>query len=158
MADFISAAKTHAQLGLIYLSKGFYARAKMELLLALQEDPNHALSWDSMAYFSEKIGDKQAASDDYQKALLLEPHSGAAKNNYGAFLCREKKYHEAIYFFLAAAKEPSYINAANAYSNAGLCAITMHDSGSAKKYFKMALLEDPRNGTALFYKSHLKIV
>jgi type IV pilus assembly protein PilF len=148
IADPITAAKIHAKLGLIYLSQGFYPRAKTELLLAMQEDTNHASSWYSMAYYLEKTGDTKAAGHAYQKALQLEPHSGEAKNNYAAFLCREKSYQAAIVLFLAAAKELSYLNPANAYDNAGLCALKMKDNKSAKKYFDLALLHDPYNKIA----------
>ena len=143
VADPIAAAKIHAKLGVIYLSKGFYPQAKTELLLALKADPKHAAAWYSMAYYLEKIGDKKSAEFDYQKAIELEPHSGAAKNNYGAFLCREKKYKQSIDLFLSAASEVTYLHSASAYNNAGLCAIKNNDKKSAKQYFSAALRADP---------------
>ena len=148
IADPIAAAKIHAKLGLIYLSKGFYSEAKSELMLALAEDPKHAAAWYSMAYFLEKTGDKKSAEIDYQKAVYLEPHSGAAKNNYGAYLCREKKYKQSIDLFLSAANEVTYLHSASAYNNAALCALKMGDNKSAKNYFAAALLRDPQNTIA----------
>ncbi|EKD92180.1 MAG: hypothetical protein ACD_29C00132G0001, partial [uncultured bacterium] len=79
----------------------------------------------------------------YQKAIDVEPHSGAAINNYGTFLCRTGRYQEAIQSFLKAAIEPNYLQSASAYENAGICALKMSNILLAKKYFHEALNNNP---------------
>jgi type IV pilus assembly protein PilF len=149
MADAIHAAKIHSALGFLYIEKGLFEPAKKEFMLAVQEDPHHASSWYGIAYYLEKTGDDKNADIAYRNAIYVEPHSGSAKNNYGAFLCHQKKYNAAIKLFLSAAEEPHYLHAAKAYSNAGVCAMKMPDNVRARQYFTMALIKNPHNQLAL---------
>ena len=156
-ADNIAAAKINARLGLAYLSQGYYSQSKTVLLRAINEAPNLAATWYSMAFFLEKTGHFDAAARDYQKSISLAPHSGAAKNNYGAFLCRVKKYPEAIQQFLLAANEKNYLHSDTAYVNAGVCAMKIPDYGLAKKYFTMALDNNPRQMLALLFLKRINL-
>lgn len=150
-----NAAILNAKLGLAYLSKGYYSASKERLLSALRDDPHIAASWFSMAYYLEKTGDANSAKHYYKKAISVEPHSGDAKNNYGTFLCRAGKYHRAISYFVAAAKEPTYLDAAGAYENAGACATLIPDNQLAKKYFLLALSNNPGEYYALLSMAKL---
>jgi len=141
--DAKQAAILNAKLGLAYLSKGYYSASKERILSALRDDPHVAVSWYSMAFYLEKTGDANTANTYYKKAISVEPHSGDAKNNYGTFLCRAGKYQAAIQYFLAAAKEPSYLDDAGAYENAGACAMLIPDNKLAMHYFKLALENNP---------------
>ena len=143
------AARTNAKLGLAYLEKGYYPQSKARLLSALRDDPHIADGWYSMAYYLEKTGDTKSAEAYYRKALSVDPHSGEAKNNYGVFLCRMKRYQEALTYFASAVKEPGYLDAASAYQNAGTCALKMHNTKLAKYYFHLALDNNPRMPFAL---------
>lgn len=157
-ADVISAAKINAQLGLAYLSQGYYAESKTTLLTALHEGPNLAVTWYSMAYFLEKTGHLNAAEKYYQKAISVDPHSGSAKNNYGTFLCRLKHYHQAIKTFLFAAQEKYYLHPASAYANAGTCAMKIPDLIAAKKYLVTALNNNPTQLNALLQIARLNVL
>lgn len=55
----------------------------------------------------------------YCKAIKLADikNKGAANNNYGTFLFRQKRYNEALKYFLLAANDPNYINFVFAKSN-----------------------------------------
>src|SRR5207248_325221 len=119
--DPVAAAKTNARLGLVYLQKGLYPASKERLLTSIQEDPKIAAGWYSMAYYLEKTGNLQQAEKYYRKAIEVEPHSGAALNNYGTFLCRTHQYQAAIAEFIKAAHERTYLDSAGAYENAGTC-------------------------------------
>ncbi|MCX7120372.1 MAG: hypothetical protein NTZ67_01120 [Gammaproteobacteria bacterium] len=139
------AARTNAKLGMAYLQKGYYAPGKKCLLISLNEDPQIASPWYSMAYFLEKTRHEKLAAQYYQKALSINPRSGAAKNNYGIFLCHQHYYKQAVSEFVLAANEPLYLHAAKAYKNAGQCALRMHDKKLARYYFREASANDPRN-------------
>lgn len=137
------AAETNAKLGLDYLQKGMYSTSKDRLLTAIQQDPQIAAGWYSMAYYLEKTGNIKAAEQYYRKALAVEPNSGSAMNNYGTFLCRTNRYPEAIHYFLKAAHERDYLNVASSYENAGTCALMMHNNGLALQYFHQAVDNNP---------------
>ena len=138
------AAKSNVELGMGYLQQGDMQRAKRKLLLALQQSPDSAQAHEAMGYFQENTGDKKAAENSYLRAISLDPKSGRARNNYGTFLCRVGRYQEADQQFALALQDPTYLNTAQAYENAGLCAMQIPDDGKASAYFNKAVLQDPR--------------
>lgn len=137
-ADNIALSKTEIRLGFLYLQKGFDARAKAAFFSALSASPHHAFSWDAMGYYLEKTGDMKNATVYFSKALRISPASAAANNNMGVFLCQQKKYQVAMAYFLKAAHTLHYLHTANAYENAGLCALKMKNKIAAQHYFQMA--------------------
>lgn len=150
-----TAAHTNVKLGLAYLQKGMYSESKNSLLTAINEDPRLASVWYSMAYYLEKTGNTAQAETYYRKAIEVKPHSGSAKNNYGTFLCRVGRQKEGIAAFVAAAQEPSYLNAASAYENAGTCALMMHNKTLAMQYFHKSLDNNPNMPFALLSLARL---
>ncbi|OGT25713.1 MAG: hypothetical protein A3I77_03110 [Gammaproteobacteria bacterium RIFCSPLOWO2_02_FULL_42_14] len=141
--DNEQAAMTNARLGLAYLDKNMYPVSRERLLTAIQDDPHIAVSWYSMAYYLEKTDDKVNAEKYYLKAIAVDPHSGAAKNDYGAFLCRMGRYDAGLQQFNAAVSNPSYVNIAEAYENAGICSLMKKDNTLAYQYFHKALSNNP---------------
>ena len=148
-AQASSTAKINVQLGLAYLQQGNRQRAKQKLLLALQQGPDRSDAWYAMAYYLEKTGEPQEARTYYLRATHLAPKDGAVQNNYGTFLCRQKEYRASIQHFLLAVNDKNYLNTAEAYENAGLCALLIPDKVAAEKYFSKSLLQDPRRPSAL---------
>jgi len=141
--DPAAAARTNARLGLTYLQKGLYPQSKERLLTSIKEDPQIAAGWYGMAYYLEKTGNPQSAEKYYLKAIEVEPHSGAAQNNYGTFLCRRGRYQQAIAEFVKAAHQRTYLDAASAYENAGTCSLMIPDKKMAMFYFNRALQNNP---------------
>jgi type IV pilus assembly protein PilF len=137
-----TSANYNAQLGLAYLKQGDMKAAKSKLLLALQQSSNDPLILDSMAYFFETTGEVKLAENYYLQAIKRASKNGAVQNNYGVFLCRHKRYQESLDHFLLAVKDSSYLNTAQAYENAGLCALKIPNKKLAKEYMRKALVSD----------------
>ena len=149
-------ASIYTQLGMAYLGKGDMERAKQKLLMALQKDPTFPEAWYSMAYFNEKTGNKQLAEENYLKAVNLAPTHGDVQNNYGTFLCRNGDYQRSIEHFLLATKDPQYLDSADAYENAGLCALKIPDKQQAMHYFNLSLEQDPTRMSVMTELTKLK--
>lgn len=149
------AANYNVELGLGYLQEGDLIRAKHKLLLAEQQAPNNPAVHDAMAYFFERVGETSKAECYYQKAVQLMPRSGATQNNYGTFLCRQKRYQQALLHFQLAIADPSYLYSAQVYENAGLCALRIPDHQAAIAFFKRALQQNPNNRRVLFEMAKL---
>ncbi|HVY53936.1 MAG TPA: type IV pilus biogenesis/stability protein PilW [Gammaproteobacteria bacterium] len=139
----INAARLNVQLGMAYLERHEIQRSKQKLLLALQEAPHLPEAWYSLGYFFEVTGDNERASNCYLKALQLAPKRGDTNNNYGTYLCRKHQYNEAVKYFLKATQDMEYLDTAAAYENAGLCAELIPAPQQAKKYFELAIKQDP---------------
>ncbi|WP_342219925.1 type IV pilus biogenesis/stability protein PilW [Rickettsiella endosymbiont of Miltochrista miniata] len=138
------ASDVNVQLGLAYLQNGDVQRAHQKLLLAEQQSPGSLQAQGAMGYFLESTGSLPSADAYYRRAIALNSKSGAAQNNYGTFLCRRGRYSEADQHFLLALQDPSYLNTAQVYENAGLCAMQVPDTKKAMDYFTQAITQDPK--------------
>lgn len=134
-----TAADYNAQLGLVYLEQGNINLAKSKLLLALKQSPDEPLILDAMAYFLECTGEIKSAENYYLYAIKRAPKNGVVQNNYGTFLCRQKRYRESLEHFLLAVKDNYYLNTAQAYENASRCAAKIPNKKLAKEYMQKAL-------------------
>lgn len=153
--DLAKAARLNVQLGLSYMKTGKMQRAKQKLLTAISQAPKSALVYDAMAYYKEITGNLSDANDLYEKALSLEPNNGTPLNNYGGFLCRQKRYQESLAYFIKATEDPSYLKVADAYENAGLCALKVPNKAKARAYFIAAMKNDPSRTLSLYELSVL---
>lgn len=144
------AANANIQLGMNYLQDKNVEIAKQKLLLALSLAPKYPPAWYTMAYYWEVTGNTQKANDYYLRAIALAPKNGDSLNNYGTFLCHSGQAKQSIHYFLAAIKDPNYIETSAAYENAGLCALRIPDINQAKNYFSKALITDPNRDRSLF--------
>lgn len=144
-----TAAAYNVQLGVGYLKEGNITRAKAKLLLAQKQDPTSPDVWDALAYFYEATGNITQADQYYLKAISLAPKSGSSLNNYGVFLCKNAQYKKSITYFSRAVADPSYLNVAATYENAGLCAEEIPDMTTASKFFILALQNNPDLPTSI---------
>lgn len=136
------AAAFNVELGLAYLKQNNPERAKGKLLSALQQDPLSPTTYGAMAHYLETTGNPEGAEQYHQKALKIAPGKGQALNNYGGFLCRQGQYAKAQTYFKAAVSDPDYVNVAQAYENAAMCAIKSNDIVLAEGFYKRALQHD----------------
>lgn len=101
------AARENAHLVFNYLHRGYTDKAHEKLEIALQQAPRDPVILDTAGYYYEKIGILKIANRFYKQAVISAPYSGIAKNNYGAFLCRNGYYKESLPLFKQAAATPN---------------------------------------------------
>ncbi len=104
-----------------------------------------------MAYYYETVGQIHAAEQAYQQALMLMPKSGQVNNNYGAFLCGQGHYQQALVHFERAINDAYYHQTASVYENAALCCAKKGDFEAAAHYADLAVQQDPTR-TAIYSK------
>ena len=149
------AASVNVQLGLAYLEQGEMQRAKRKLLLASKQDAASPVVQDALAYYYEKIGEPQQAEQHYLAAIALRPGSGDVHNNYGTFLCEQKRFEAARSEFMKAIEDKKYLHTAEAYENAGLCAIDNQRYQEARYFLEKALHNDPKLTKARSALAHM---
>ena len=137
--DNIDAAKTRIALGLQYLKVGQMSNAKFNLEKAKTFAPNLSNVHTAFAYYYQQVGENTLAEDAYKKALKLDSNDADALNNYGTFLCKMKRFDEAEKTLLKAINVPSYLQVAQSYENAALCALENKQYEKAKQYFDQSL-------------------
>lgn len=142
-ADIRKAALANVELGHGYLEQGQVVRAKKKLVHALKLIPNLPEGLTAMGYFWERVGDSKEAEKYYKKAIAVgKGGKGAVYGSYGNFLCRESRYQEADKAFDSALQDRDYLNTAEIYESAGLCAISANTLDKAEDYFMRAIRYD----------------
>ncbi|PCH55306.1 MAG: hypothetical protein COC15_04465 [Legionellales bacterium] len=128
----------NVELGLGYLEAGNMVRAKSALQHALQLAPNIEETHTAMAYLLQQVGEINLADKEYQQAIKFSKQPTASYNNYGVFLCKQRKFVAADIMFNKALQDKYYPNIANVYNNAASCARENKQSAQAKQYAEAA--------------------
>ncbi|KQV85100.1 pilus assembly protein PilF [Massilia sp. Root351] len=132
-------AEIRMQLAIGYYQQGQYAVALDEIKKALAADPELADAYSMRALTYMAMDERELAEDNFVRALKLAPNSPEVNNNYGSFLCRHGRVAESFKYFDAALAVRSYQSPADAYNNAGSCALKQKDYDTAEKYLLPAL-------------------
>ena len=143
------AAKFNVDLGVAYMNEGEFELSLDKLNRALLFDPFSAPAHSAIAVLYNNLGETKLAEQHFRKSLELDPTDSATRNNFGAYLCDQKRYEEAEQEILAAVDNPVYASPAMAYANMGVCAKRIPDLVKAEKYFRLALDKNPRHVQSL---------
>lgn len=150
------AAQIHTQLGEAYMQRGDLKGALAKLEMALQYDDDYVPAHTVLAVLYERIGEYAKAEHQYRRVLQLEPKSGTANNNLGAFLCRTGKAEQSLPYFAAAVKDPFYQTPYAAYTNAALCLVKLDRLADARQQLKDALAINPQFADALYQMARVE--
>lgn len=142
-------ASIYVRLGYAYIEKGKYEFAKRKLTRALALSPKIPDVHDALGLLYASIDEITLAESHYQKAIRMGDGAARWQNNFGTFLCKQKRFAEADGRFLKAISDPLYETPAQAYENAGLCALEAKQNSKAKGYFKKALYHSPERSESL---------
>lgn len=142
-------ADVNLKLGIGYFRQGRLDDSLKVLRKALDAKYDYADVHSVLAMVYEKMFMVDEAEDFYRSAIDLQSDKGGVYNNYGGFLCRQKKYADADYYFRKALQFPRYESPEQVYENAGLCQARVPDVKKAEQYFRKALDINPRLSRAL---------
>jgi type IV pilus assembly protein PilF len=157
VVDFNKAALLNVEMGEAYLAQGQITRAKQKFIHALELKPKMPEAHSSIGYFFETVGDLEEAERHYKQAISFGDRKGKFYNNYGTFLCRQGRYKEADKAFNSAINDKHYIKTAEAYENAGVCAMKQPDVDKAYAYLQTALKRDPFRYSAMLELASLEL-
>jgi len=149
-------AKINVRLGLAYLQQGDRELALSKFEHALRLDPGLATAHLYIAEIYKGEGEVEKAEVHYRQAERLDSRDASIKNNYGVFLCDQRRYSEAHKLFLKAAKTRSYEHADEAYENAGMCAVRAGDAKEAESLFRRALKINARRSSSLYQLAKIR--
>lgn len=148
-------AKTHTELGALYLESGNLAVALEEARIAAATNPGYAPAYNLMGIVHLLLKEPPQARAAFERAIQLAPGDPQIANDYGWFLCQSGEEKEAFKYFEAAARNPLYKTPTRPYTNAGLCYLRINDLKSAEENFQRALLVDGSNAQAIYHLSSL---
>ena len=148
-------AKTHTELGLLYLQSGNLAIAQEEARIAVAHDSNYAPAHNLMGLVHLLLNETSQARAAYERAIQLAPGDPQIANDYGWFLCQSGREQEAFKYFESAARNPLYRTPTRPYTNAGLCYLRLNDDKTAELNFQRAVMVDGSNAQAIYHLSSL---
>lgn len=143
--DSNDASGYNAQLGLAYINQGRYDLAMDKLKKAIEQDPDNAFAQHYIAELYRRLGEFDKAETHFKKALDLSPDNAPLMNNYGVFLCDDKKYKKAYRYFDKVLKDPLYPAKGSVYENIGLCAQSEGNVKMAEENLRFALRLNPQS-------------
>lgn len=147
-SELAARARAHTDLGAAYLQQGKFEIALSEFNESAQIDPSYAPAYNGLGLVYAALGEDAKADANYKKSIGLQPKNSEAHNNYGSFLCSNKRYDESIPHFLEAVKNPLYSTPYLAYANAGICSARKNDMKNAEVYLNKALQIEPLTHSA----------
>lgn len=131
------------------LRGGDLEQAEKHALAALDTYPKSAVAHTLLAVIAQQRGNSGEAGRQFARAAELDPRRGATLNNYGAWLCANGRAIESLGWFERALADPSYQAPADAYANAGRCAMKVGQGARADRNLRRAIEIDPDNVVAL---------
>lgn len=146
--ELAARARAHTDLGAAYLQQGKFEIALSEFNESAQIDPSYAPAYNGLGLVYAALGEDAKADANYKRSIELLPKNSEAHNNYGSFLCSNKRYDESIPHFLEAVKNPLYSTPYLAYANAGICSARKNDMKNAEVYLNKALQIEPLTHSA----------
>lgn len=141
-------ARLHTELGVGYYSRGQPVISLEELNNAIKLDPSYALPYSVLGLVYNSLKEIALAESSFQKAIELAPQDPEIRNNYGWFLCANKKEKSALEQFEVAIHNPLYQTPEMALLNAGRCAALTSEYAIAEEYYQQALKKSPNLGQA----------
>ncbi len=141
--------QANISLAIAYMNEGEYEQSLEKLNRAKQSDPSYPPIYNVYGLLYQRIGQLDKAEKSYQKALSLDADNSSSLNNYGQFLCQQKKPQEAKKVFLKAVANPFYDRPEVALTNIGLCFDNNGQAGLAEEYYRQALQRNPEMSPAL---------
>ncbi|VAW93350.1 hypothetical protein MNBD_GAMMA23-2029 [hydrothermal vent metagenome] len=141
--DLDRASKLNADLGLAYLMKGLNEQALAKLKKAIKQNPDNATAYLYTAELYRRLKENERAEKYFKKALDVAPEDPSINNNYGAFLCAEKKYKEAFKYFDTALGNPVYADRSKVFENIGVCAEEQGNIKIARDNYIKAIIINP---------------
>lgn len=133
-----SRAKVHTELGSLYFQEGNVPVAMEELTVAIHIDPTYAPAYSMRALVHHYLKEPVHAEDNFREALRYAPDDPEIANNYGWFLCQNKRGAEGMPHFERALRNRLYQTPDRAYLNAGQCALSMGDLKAARAHLDNA--------------------
>jgi len=119
--DSSKRARVRMELASAYFGRGQMTTALDEVKLAIQADPNFGAAYNLRGLIYASLGDDRLAHESFQRALQINPRDADVMQNFGWYLCQQKKYAEANAMFRQALGVPQYADAPRTLLAQGVC-------------------------------------
>ena len=119
--DAARRGRARMELASAYFERGQMTTALDQIKLAILADPTSSEAFDLRGLIYANLGDYPLAEDSFRHALQINPRDADAMQNFGWYLCQQKRYPEADALFNQALAVPQYRDAPRTLLTQGVC-------------------------------------
>ncbi|MBX3606337.1 MAG: type IV pilus biogenesis/stability protein PilW [Piscinibacter sp.] len=144
-ADAARRARVRLELATAYFSRGQMNVALDEVKLALAADPNLVAAHNLRGLIYANLGEPGPAEESFRRALALNPNDFDAMQNFGWFLCQQKRYPDADAQFEQALAVPQNREPSRTLLAQGVCRAFAGQLEPAERSLQRSYEIDPNN-------------
>jgi type IV pilus assembly protein PilF len=114
-------AQVRMELASAYFGRGQMTTALDEVKMAIAADPTMAAAFNLRGLIYASLGDDKLAEESFRRALQIDARDADVMQNFGWYLCQQKRYAEADSLFLQALAIPQYRDSPRTLLTQGVC-------------------------------------
>ena len=145
--DSAKRARVRYELAALYFGNGQLTVALDEVKLAIAADPNLGSAFNLRGLIYASLGDDRLAEESFRRALQIDARDGDAMQNFGWYLCQQKRYDEANAMFTQALSMPQYRDTIRTLAAQGVCHSYAGKLDDAERSLLRAYEIDPGNAS-----------
>jgi type IV pilus assembly protein PilF len=138
-------AHLRLELAAAYFGQGQMTTALDQVKLALAADPKSGPAYNLRGLIYANLGDQALAEESFRSALQINPQDADSLQNFGYYLCQQKRYAEADMMFAQALAVPQYTGKARTLLTQGVCQAVAGNLPDAEKTLTRSFEADPTN-------------
>ena len=143
--DAMRRGRTRMELAAAYFGRGQMTTALDQIKLSIQADPTSAAAFNLRGLIYANLGDQPLAEESFRRALQIDPHDADSMQNFGWYLCRQKRYADADPLFRQALAVANYRNAPRTLLAQGVCRANAGQLAGAEDSLSRSYELDPGN-------------
>ncbi|KNZ32106.1 MAG: pilus assembly protein PilW [Methylibium sp. NZG] len=138
-------ARVRLELAAAYFGRGQMETALDQVKLALLAEPNLGQAHNLRGLIYASLGDERLAEESFRRALQINPRDTDTMQNFGWYLCQQKRYPEANQQFDQLMAVPQYRDGARTLLTQGVCHAYAGNLPQAERTLLRSLEMDPAN-------------
>jgi type IV pilus assembly protein PilF len=149
-ADRSRRAQARLELASAYFGRGQMDVALSEVKLSLEADPTLGPAYNLRGLIYGNLGEVGLAEESFRRALAINARDADAMQNYGWFLCTQKRFVEGQAQFTTALATPQNRLSARIHRTLGVCQNMAGQWAEAENSLQRAIELEPTNPTTAF--------
>ncbi len=141
-------ARVRLELAAAYFGRGQMETALDQVKLALVAEPNLGQAHNLRGLIYASLGDERLAEESFRRALQINARDTDTMQNFGWYLCQQKRYAEANRQFDQLLATPQYRDGARTLLTQGVCHAYAGNLPEAERILLRSYEMDPSNPAA----------
>jgi type IV pilus assembly protein PilF len=143
-------SRVRLELAAAYFGRGQMATALDEVKLALVADPMNVPALNLRGLIYASLGDNGLAEESFRRALQIDARDADTMQNFGWYLCQQKRYDEADTLFRQVLAVPQYRDTPRTLLTQGVCQARAGQLTQAEGTLMRSYELDPGNPSIAF--------